>query len=155
MTRYEDLASGEDAKDITIYDRKFNSQRIKGLYCDGSVAINCNIDTDTEKACVLAEEIGHHVTSSGIILDQTDEENRKQERAARLWAYNRMIGLNGIISSYKSGCRSMYEIAEYLDVTEDFLSDALNCYRQKYGLCTQIDNYVIFFEPCLGVLEVK
>ena len=153
MTRYEDLASSSDARDIHIYDRKFNSPRIRGLYCDGNVAISNDIDTEAEKACVLAEEIGHHATSSGNILDQSSAANRKQERTARVWAYNRLIGLSGIVDSYKAGCRNLYEIAEHLEVTEIFLSDALACYKEKYGLYAQVDNYVIYFEP-LGVAEL-
>ncbi|MGN0384565.1 MAG: ImmA/IrrE family metallo-endopeptidase [Lachnospiraceae bacterium] len=154
MTRYEDLASGEDAKDIIIYNRNFVSSRIKGLYCDGSVAISNNIDTNAERACILAEELGHHATSSGNILDQNGAGNRKQERTARLWAYNRLVGLDGLIDCYKAGCRSRYEIAEHLDITEEFLSDALECYRQKYGIYTIFDNYVIYFEPTIGVFEL-
>ncbi len=153
MTRYEDLASSSDARDIHIYDRKFNSPRIRGLYCDGNVAISNDIDTEAEKACVLAEEIGHYATSSGNILDQSSAANRKQERTARVWAYNRLIGLSGIVDSYKAGCRNLYEIAEYLEVTETFLADALACYKEKYGLYTQVDNYVIYFEP-LGIAEL-
>lgn len=153
MTRYEDLASSSDARDIHIYNRKFNSPRIRGLYCDGNVAISNDIDTEAEKACVLAEEIGHHATSSGNILDQSSVANRKQERTARVWAYNRLIGLSGIVDSYKAGCRNLYEIAEYLEVTETFLADALACYKEKYGLYTQVDNYVIYFEP-LGIAEL-
>ena len=34
---------------------------------------------ETEKACVLAEELGHHYTTVGDIIDQKESENRKQE----------------------------------------------------------------------------
>ena len=44
-------------------------------------------------ADTLAEELGHHYTTVGDILDQTNVSNRKQERLARVWAYNRRIGL--------------------------------------------------------------
>lgn len=49
--------------------------------------------TQTEKSCVLAEEIGRRYTTIGDILDQNDMNNRKQELRARLWAYNKQIGL--------------------------------------------------------------
>ena len=39
-------------------------------------------------------------------------------------------------------------------VTEDFLQDALICYRQKYGTHACIDNYTVYFEPTIGVFEV-
>lgn len=109
---------------------------------------------EIKKKCVLAEELGHFHTTVGNILDQTEVQNRKQELHARFWAYNRLIGLQGIISAYKAGCRSIYDMASHLDVTEEFLQEALSCYRQKYGVCTRIDNYVIYFEPAISVLEL-
>ncbi len=74
-----------------------------------------------EKSCILAEELGHHYTTVGNILDQSSVSNRKQELRARMWAYNKLIGLMGIIKSYEHGCQSYHEMAEYLDVTEEFL----------------------------------
>lgn len=91
--------------------------------------------------------------SAGDILDQHDTGNRKQELRARIWAYNRLIGLTGIIRAYKAGCRNRYEMAELLDVPEDTLQDALDYYRGRYGLCTRIDNYTIYFDP-IGVMEM-
>lgn len=110
---------------------------------------------NAEKACVLAEELGHHYTSSGNILDQSSVQNRKQEQVARTWAYNKLIGLVGIVDAYKTGCRSRSEMADHLNVTEEFLSEALERYRNKYGTYTAVDNYIIYFEPSLGVLEIQ
>lgn len=143
----------KDGIDVIFYD--FNSEKIKGLYCDGLVGINRNIQTSSEKACVLAEELGHHYTTYGNIIEQESVSDRKQEQRARLWAYNDRIGLLGIINCFEHGCQSKYEMAEYLDVTEDFLEEALAKYRQKYGMFTTLDNYVIYFEPCLGVIKMK
>ena len=144
----------EACKDgVEVIDYQFDSENIKGLYCDGVVGLNNQIRTTSEKSCVLAEELGHHHTTIGDIIDQSDTMNRKQERQARLWAYNKMIGLTGIIKAYKSHCSNSHEIAEFLGVTEDFFKEAIECYRQKYGLYKSIDNYIIYFEP-LVVLEL-
>lgn len=152
MTSYEMLE--QDAHDekvqIVPYDL---GDRLKGLYCDGAIALNIDIDTTTEKSCILAEELGHYYTTTGNILDQSIVMNRKQERRARLWAYDKMIGLNGLISAAKAGCQSQYEIAEYLGITEEFLNEALAAYRQKYGLGKLIDNYWICFIPNLQIYE--
>ena len=127
-----------------------NDGRIKG----NKIAIRQNMTT-IEKSCILAEELGHHYTSHGIILDQSFTDNRKQERRARLWAYNKQIGLLGIIECFNRGCRSMHEMAEYLEVTEPFLKDTLESYRLKYGQYTTIDNYIIYFEPNLYVADMN
>lgn len=127
---------------------------LKGLCYNGNIAIEESL-TQIEKACVLAEELGHHYTTVGNILDQSSVSNRKQELRARMWAYNKMIGLIGIIGCYEHGCQTKHEMAEYLEVTEDFLLEALERYRQRYGEFTVVDNYVIYFEPCLGVVKMN
>ena len=155
MNNYEKLLDLAEKDGITVTENFDLSQtRLKGLYCNGVIAINQKIKTNTEKTGILAEELGHHYTTFGDILNQKSVENRKQELKARAWAYNKLIGLIGIVSSYKASCRNIYEIAEYLEVSEEFLLEALECYRRKYGRCTKLDNYIIYFEPCLEVMEL-
>lgn len=153
MNIYEEMQDRAYNAGIDVVEYSFRNKTIKGLYCDGTAAISNDIDTNAERACILAEEMGHHYTSAGNIIDQTDEQNRKQEFRARMWAYNEMVGLIGIIDAYKNGCRSSYEVAEYLEVTEEFLNDALDAYRDKYGVYTIVDNYAIYFIPALLVLK--
>ena len=155
MNRLEELHQEAENEQINVIDYHFDSDRIKGLYCDGTIALKDNIETTTEKGCILAEELGHHYTSVGDILDQTKTENRKQEQRARAWAYDKMIGLAGIIDSYEHGCKSLHDTADYLNVTEEFLVEALNYYKNKYGICTTIDNYIIYFEPTLGIAKIE
>lgn len=126
---------------------------LKGLYVNGHIAINAKM-SDIEKACVLAEELGHHYTSVGNILDMTSAANRKQERQARLWAYNKQIGLIGLVRAFEHGCQNRFEIAEYLEVTEEFLEECIECYRNKYGICKRVDNYVVYFIPQLSVMKL-
>lgn len=124
-----------------------------GLIKGKRIAIRKSIPTQAEKSCVLAEELGHHYTTSGKILDQSSVMNRKQELRARLWAYDQQIGLMGIISAWKHGCRTCYEMAEFLGVTEAFLSEALSAYRNKYGVYKALDHYLIYFYPNLTIVE--
>ena len=97
--------------------------------------------------------LGHHHTSVGNILNMEDLSNRKQERQARLWGYNKLIGLTGIVNAFESGCQSAYEASEFLEVTVEYLQECIDCYRDKYGICTEIDNYIIYFIPNLAVME--
>ncbi len=147
---YTDLLIEADSLNLVTKEKplKAHCGRIKG----NKIAIRKDL-TETEKKCVLAEELGHYHTTVGNILDQSDAGNRKQEYRARVWAYNHTIGLHGIIQSCKTGHTSASEAAEYLEVTEQFFIETIQCYKNKYGLYTTIDNYMIFFEP-LGVLEL-
>ena len=118
------------------------------------IAIRKNIPTLREKKCVLAEELGHYQLTVGNILNQEIAENRKQEYKARVWGYNKLVGLEGIISAFKNKCTNLYEVAEFLDVTEEFLINSIHHYNSKYGLYTTIDKYIIYFEPSLAVVEL-
>lgn len=149
---YEVLLNAADQAGLTVKEKPLSES--DGLIKGNRIAIRQDIPTETEKSCVLAEELGHYFTSAGNILDQTDIVNRKQEYRARLYGYNLQIGLRGIISAHTAGCRNLYEMADYLDVTEEYLKEALDCYRSKYGEYVKVDNYMIYFIPSLAVLEI-
>ncbi|ALA12685.1 ImmA/IrrE family metallo-endopeptidase [Paenibacillus larvae] len=125
---------------------------IKGLYSDGIAWINKNIETNTEKACVLVEEVGHEQTTAGDITDQCDLCKRKQELIGRRWGYRKLVPLSAIVQAHKACLTNRYEIADYLGVTEEFLQNAIDYYRDKYGVCTQYEQYMIYFDP-LNVFE--
>lgn len=150
ITNYEVLLEEADKQGLVTKEAKLTSGsgRING----NRIAIKKNI-TFKEKNCTLAEELGHHHATVGNILDQSSVSNVKQELKARAWAYTRAIALQDIISAYKKGCRTIAEISEFLNVTEEFFVEAIEYYRKKYGLYVKADNYIIYFEP-LGVLEI-
>ena len=152
MDNYEMLLDQAESSGLSVQEKplQYNDGRIRG----NRILIRSTIETRCQKAAVLCEEIGHYETAAGNILDQSVTANRKQELRGRIWAYNRLIGLTGIIRAYKMGCRNRYEVAECLDVPEETLQEALNYYHARYGVCTQVDNYVIYFEPALGVMEL-
>lgn len=149
---YETLLKEADSLGLIVKEKplRYNNGRIKG----NRIAIRKDIETTAEKACVLAEELGHYYTAVGDIIDQSSTGNRKQEMQGRILAYNKQVGLRGIIDAYLHNCQNLFETAEYLGVTEEFLNDSLTYYTNKYGVCTQVDNYVIFFQPNIGVMEL-
>ena len=142
---YEQLLTAADQEGLLVKEHSLINH--DGLISGRRIAIRRNIKTQAGKSCVLAEEIGHHCTSSGDILDQTDIMNRKQEYRARFYGYNLKIGLTGLIRAYEAGCRNFFEMAEFLDATEEYLKEAIQCYKSKYGICAVVDNYIIYFEP--------
>lgn len=147
---YEELLKEADSMGLVVKEKSLQSG--DGRIFNNKIAIRQDIPTETEKSCVLAEELGHHHTSVGNILNMEDLSNRKQERQARLWGYNKLIGLTGIVNAFESGCQSAYEAAEFLEVTVEYLQECIDCYRDKYGICTEIDNYIIYFIPKLAVM---
>ncbi|GCA66190.1 hypothetical protein KGMB01110_06260 [Mediterraneibacter butyricigenes] len=155
MNKFEQLEQEAHDDNVKIHNYYLGEENLKGFYMDGNIAINTSVETSTEKTCVLAEEMGHHYTTVGNILDVESASNRKQERQARLWAYNKQIGLRGLINAYNHGCQNKYEVAEYLEVTDEFLTDCIECYRQKYGIGATVDNYYIMFIPNLTIGKIE
>lgn len=81
MNTYECLQDEACEDGIDVIDYTFHSNRIKGLYCDGVVAIREDM-TIPEKTCALAEEIGHHGTSYGNIIDMDSVQNPVNKNAS-------------------------------------------------------------------------
>lgn len=148
---YEELLAESEEQNLIVKEKELPGYN--GRIYKNRIAIRKDLSR-IEKKCVLAEELGHHHTSVGNILDMNDVRNRKQERQARLWGYNKLIGLRGIIQAYEAGCQSRYEVAEYLEVTEEYLTDCIECYQDKYGVGVAVDNYYIMFIPHLAVGKV-
>lgn len=149
---YEELLIKSEQDGLTVKEKPLSSS--DGRIYGKRIAIRKDMETTTEKSCTLAEEIGHYFTTSGNILNQTNVNNRKQEYRARLYGYNLKIGLLGFVRAYEAGCRNLFEMAEYLDVTEEYLKDAIKCYTAKYGKCIAVDNYAVCFEPWLAVAKI-
>lgn len=148
---YERLIKEAEDDDVKVSEVVL-PKRIKGLYCNSHIAINKCLETTTEKTCVMSEELGHHYKTNGDILDQTKLSNRKQERLARAWGYEKLVTVEDLISAYIEGIQNRYELAEYLRVTEEFIDECLKYYKEKYGLCYQIGSYIVYFEP-LGIFQ--
>lgn len=149
MTVYEILLDKAHEEGLIVKEKVLQSS--DGRIKNNRIAIRKSINSTAKKACVLAEELGHHHTSVGNILNQSDNWNRKQERQARLWAYNSCIGLRGLIRAYKHGCQDFHDTAKFLEVTEEFLEDCVDCYRDKYGTGVAVDDYYLMFIPYFTV----
>lgn len=146
MTAYEELLQEAEDNNIEVIEFTFRGTN-KGMYADSTIAIRKDIETTAERKCILAEELGHFHANTGNITDLKPIQNRKQEGQARKWSYEKLVPLKSLIRASCSGCMNIYELAEYLDVTEDFLKDALKYYERKYGLYAEVGNYCIYFNP--------
>ncbi|MHC1722777.1 MAG: ImmA/IrrE family metallo-endopeptidase [Aminipila sp.] len=104
-----------------------------GLYCDGVIWINKNMAED-KKACILAEEIGHHFTSVGDILNQDEITHIKQECKARNWAFDKLLPFEVFIETVKLGYYTIPDVAEYLGLSELFIKDCIEHYKEKLGM---------------------
>lgn len=147
---YEDLLHEADIIGLITKEKTLlgNDGRIKG----NKIAIRRDM-TNIQKKCVLAEEIGHYEVNHGDIIDMSKVDSRKQEKKARIRAYRRLFTIDGLLSAYLSGCRNRYEIAEHMEITEEFFEEALTELKCKKGPYFQYGNYVIYLEPAFCIFH--
>ena len=65
---YEKLLIEAEEKGIRVKEKNMYID-LKGAYKNNKILINLKLTTNAEKKCILSEEIGHHETSYGNILD--------------------------------------------------------------------------------------
>ena len=153
MNCYENLVCYAENLGMEVIEKKFKS-KAKGI-CKGSkIGISKDIETHVEKRCILAEEIAHSIFTEGNILDTRNALNAKQEQFARNKAYEFLLPLHTFIMAHEKAPSSLYEMSEILEVTEDFLKQAISYYKVKHGNCVVHDNYVIQFAP-FRVLDLR
>ena len=150
MTKYEYLLAV--AENHGVESVEMHLKKDCGYYGDNTAFIN-RTSTNSCKHCILAEELGHHFTSAGNILDQNNPNNIKQEKKARAWGFEHAIPLTILAEAIDYPCLTKTELAEYLEVTETYLLDAIRYYKQKYGPYITLGKYTIFFEP-LKILKM-
>ncbi|EOA9166387.1 TPA: ImmA/IrrE family metallo-endopeptidase [Staphylococcus aureus] len=139
-------------KEIPIDDRK-SLGNFEGLYDNGVILINKNL-SETRKAEVLYEELAHHKLTYGNILDQSKWINRKFENYARRHGFISAVPLREIVEAYNYGVRNLYELSEYLQLSEKYILEAIEQYKKIYGIGTHYGEYSITFEP-LRVFKYK
>lgn len=71
MTAVEELEQEAYDQNVPVDYVKFKSDHLHGLYIDGSIAIHSCLNA-AQTADTLAEELEHHYTSYGNILNQHD-----------------------------------------------------------------------------------
>ncbi|WP_154835663.1 ImmA/IrrE family metallo-endopeptidase [Staphylococcus pasteuri] len=144
MSLYEDLVIKN--KHIPIDDGIALKGNFEGFYDNGVILIDKNLP-ETRKAEVLFEELAHHKLTYGNILDQSKWINRKFENYARRHGYESALPLRIIVEAHHYGVSNLYELAQYVQLSEEHVLEILEYYKQKHGIGTHYGDYSITFEP--------
>ncbi|TDL35723.1 ImmA/IrrE family metallo-endopeptidase [Macrococcoides bohemicum] len=148
---YEELE--KLAGEIPIIFKNDMPKGLSGCYKDGVIFLRDGLPQE-KYIEILSEELGHHYTSVGNITDYRNINNAKQELKARRYGIEMIITLDGIIECWKQHIRTVFEMALHFNVTPEFIYNAIEHYKMKYGLSTEYGEYLIRFEP-LHVYKYK
>lgn len=140
MSRYEKILIENDHIEVKDF------VELPEGYSDGIVLIDNKL-SETRKAEVLYEELAHHKLTYGNILDQSNFNNRKFENYARRHGFISAVPLREIVEAYNYGVRNLYELSEYLQLSEEYILEAIEQYKKIYGIGTHYGEYSITFEP--------
>lgn len=151
MSHYEELLTKNEH--IKIKDTHSLPNGYSGFYKDGVILIDKNL-SERRKAEVLYEELTHHKLTYGNILDQSKFNNRKFENYARRHGYEAALPLRIIVEAHNYGVSNLYELAEYVQLSEEYIAEILKHYKNKYGIGTHYEEYLITFDP-LRVFKYK
>ena len=144
MGLFEELCIKNDWIEIEETNRLPKFQ--PGFYINGKIYINSNLP-ETRKAEVLYEELAHHKLTYGNILDQSKWINRKFENYAKRHGYEAALPLRIIVEAHHYGVSNLYELAQYVQLSEEHVLEILEHYKQKHGIGTHYGDYSITFEP--------
>ena len=76
----------------------------------------------------LAHEVGHCVTGSMYNLYAPLDNRAKHELRADRWAIKKLVPFNDLRTAIKKGIRECWELAEFFNVTDEFMNNALKFY---------------------------
>lgn len=110
----------------------FPMEEVKVVSIPKSIALNPNkVETNRELKVMLAHELGHQKRNAFYNIRSTQETRKWQEERATRWAVDTLIPFDDIKKAFKKGYTEIWELADYFDVTEDFIKDAVRVHKIK------------------------
>lgn len=157
MRAIEQLEEIAYTNNLTITDNFLFNSELKGLIIENNIFLSKDLENDVEKKCILAEELAHKKFNSGNITDLRSIRNRREERKARRYSNQLLIQFDQLVRAiihFKNDA-TFYNVAGYLEVTEEFLKETIITYSKIYGPFKEFGEYLITFSPFRVVEKAK
>lgn len=96
----------------------------------GLIAMDVDkIETSIHEKVCLAHELGHCQTSSFYNVYSNCDIRTRHEYRANKWAIKNLIPKTELKKAFKKGIREVWELAEYFEVTENFMRKTVEYYK--------------------------
>ena len=95
------------------------------------------LETTAEEKSSLAHEVGHCMTGSFYNRYATCDIRQKHENRADKWAIKQLIPQDELEEAVANGYTEIWRLAEFFDVTEDYIRKAISLY--KFGNLASTD----------------
>ena len=110
MGLYEETLIQHDY--IEVREADVLPDNLDGVWLGDLILIKRGL-SDREKAGILFEELAHNKLTYGDIADYSNFNNRKFENC-----FISAVPLREIVEAYNYGVRNLYELSEYLQLSE-------------------------------------
>ncbi len=98
---------------------------------------NCYIGIDpfalesySDEAVHLAHELGHCITGSFYNRYSKVDIRERHEYRANKWAIKKLIPKDELVYAFEHGIIEPWDLADYFNVTEDFIKKAVKLYNE-------------------------
>ena len=126
-----DFAEGQGIK-VYEYDMpKYGAMSIMDEKGRCFIGIDKEKKSKSEQKTMLLHELGHCLTGAFYNMYTPFCLRTKCERRANEWAIENYLPYDRLIDAYKSGISTDYELAQYFEVSEQFVRMAKEYYLQK------------------------
>ncbi len=122
-----------DAEHIPVYSFDLpQTHSLSLMNNDGSCAVAIDpfgLNSTKDEKIRLAHELGHCVTGSFYNRYSDFDIKAKSEYKADKWAIKKLIPKDELQAAFEQGYTEPWDLAEYFNVTEEFIIKAVNYYR--------------------------
>lgn len=121
-----------DAEHIPVYSFDLpQTHSLSLMNDDGSCAVAIDpfgLNSTKDEKIRLAHELGHCVTGSFYNRYSDFDIKAKSEYKADKWAIKKLIPKDELQAAFEQGYTEPWNLAEYFNVTEEFIIKAINYY---------------------------
>lgn len=133
MDRIEELCDEAGELGIDVHQRDIPVPGMSAAYIKTDTGEHIVLRRDgtmAERACWLAEQLGHHYTGADRRLHYTAVDDWRAEAKARKWAHDRLLSPEAIRTAARNS-DDIYEIAFTLNVSVEFLRESIDWYMAR------------------------
>lgn len=134
MVHTEEILGEAESRGIEVFYG--NMPHAKAMSVPGYIGLDYSLlSSPAEEKVACAHELGHNVTGSFYTRNSSPLEKKRAEIKADRYTFKMLLPPEELEDAVRNGYREPWEMAEYLQLPEEFIVKALK-YYVDYGYIT-------------------
>lgn len=138
MKKLNDIYEIAEDHQIIVYSYDMAKSQSLSFTRKGSCFVSIDpmqLNASSEEKVCLAHELGHCCTGSFYNKENVLDVRSRHEYRANKWAVMQLVPWEELHQALERGIIATWELAEYFEVTEDFIHTAIKVYSRQGKLC--------------------